>query len=163
MISQTFVIVQVHMDRLVLTKSTESNHVFVRVEGYAVECSGVTKFRVDCNLATWEHKMASNLLGTNRISFKISNTNKQNIIPTCGCVPDICHPILTTREDKVPTWCESTIDPFSIVCGSSVLAYSQAERSKWKRKHETVTTVDLVMYHQSDCMISKNMQQYTVY
>lgn len=52
MISQTFVIVQVHVDRLVLTKSTESNHVFVRVEGYAVECSSVTKFRVDCNLAT---------------------------------------------------------------------------------------------------------------
>lgn len=49
---QTFAIVQVHMDRLALTEATESNHVFVRVERHAVEGSGVTKLRVDCNLVT---------------------------------------------------------------------------------------------------------------
>lgn len=56
--SQTFAIVQVHVDRLALTEGAESNHVFVRVEWNAVESSGVTKLRVDCNLVTWEDKTA---------------------------------------------------------------------------------------------------------
>ncbi len=51
------------------------------------------------------------------------------MIPTCVSIPDICHPILTTREDEVPTWCESAINPLSVVCGSDVLFHSQAERS----------------------------------
>lgn len=53
-----------------------------------------------------------------------------NMILTCVGIPDICHPILATREDEIPTWCESAIDPLSVVCGSSVLLYSQAERGR---------------------------------
>lgn len=55
---------------------------------------------------------------------------KTNRTLTCVCIPDIRHPVLATREDKVPTWCESTIDPLSVVCGSSVLLHSQAEKGK---------------------------------
>lgn len=75
----------------------------------------------------------------------------ENIILTCVCIPDICHPVLATREDKVPTWCESTIDPLSVVCGSGVLLHSQAERGKLlivERKYGTVTTAVLVRCHQ---------------
>lgn len=56
--SQTFAIKQVHMDRLALSEGTESDHVFVRVERHAMESSGVTKLRVDCNLVTWGDKKA---------------------------------------------------------------------------------------------------------
>lgn len=47
------------------------------------------------------------------------------MIPTCVSIPHICHPILTAREDEVPTWCESAVNPLSVVCGSRVLLYSQ--------------------------------------
>lgn len=50
------------------------------------------------------------------------------MILTCVCIPDIRHPILTTRKDEVPTWCESAINPLSVVCGTAVLLYSQTER-----------------------------------
>lgn len=54
MLSQTFAVVQVHVDGLALTVGAESYHVFVRVERHAVESGAVTELRVDCNLVTWE-------------------------------------------------------------------------------------------------------------
>lgn len=54
MFSQTFAVVQVHVDGLALTVGAESYHVFVRVERHAVESGAVTELRVDCNLVTWE-------------------------------------------------------------------------------------------------------------
>lgn len=53
------------------------------------------------------------------------------MILTCVCIPHISHPILTTREDEVPAWRESAVDPLSVVCGSGVLLYSQAERHRY--------------------------------
>lgn len=47
---------------------------------------------------------------------------------TCVCVPDVRHPVFATREDQVPTRCESAVDPLSVVRGSSVLLHGQAGR-----------------------------------
>lgn len=52
------------------------------------------------------------------------------MIHTCVCVPDVRHPVLAAREEEVPTWCESAVDPLSVVYGSTVLLYSQTERSR---------------------------------
>lgn len=46
-------IIQVDLDRLTLTVTTEGHHVLMRVEGHTVEGSGVTELIVDCNLVTW--------------------------------------------------------------------------------------------------------------
>lgn len=62
--SQTFAIVQVHVDWLSLTKGTECDHVFVRVEAHTVERSGVTKLRVDGNLVACGYKMTGTLQNT---------------------------------------------------------------------------------------------------
>lgn len=62
--SQTFAVVQVHVDRLALTEGTERDHVFVRVEAHAVERSGVTKLRVDGNLVACGNTKAATLQDT---------------------------------------------------------------------------------------------------
>lgn len=49
----------------------------------------------------------------------------KNFMLTCISIPDIRHPILTARKDEVPTWCKSTVNPLSVVNGSSVFLYSQ--------------------------------------
>lgn len=49
-------IIQVDLDRLTLTVTTEGHHVLMRVEGHTVESSGVTELIVDCNLVTWGKK-----------------------------------------------------------------------------------------------------------
>lgn len=41
------------MDRLVLSKGTEGNHVFMRVERHAVESSGITELGVDRDCITY--------------------------------------------------------------------------------------------------------------
>ena len=53
------------------------------------------------------------------------------MLHTCVCVPDVRHPVLAAREEEVPTWCESAVDPLSVVYGSAVLLHSQTERSRW--------------------------------
>lgn len=123
--AQTFVVVHVHMDRLALPKSTESNHVLMRVERYTVSCRGVTKLRVHCNLVTWEEDQPNVKQAICDSDFYITGT--KSTILTCISIPDICHPILATRKDEVPTRCERAGNPLSVVGGSRVLLYSQTK------------------------------------
>lgn len=62
--SQTFAVVQVHVDWLALTEGTERDHVFVRVETHTVERSGVTKLRVDGDLVACGNRTAAALQNT---------------------------------------------------------------------------------------------------
>lgn len=57
---------------------------------------------------------------------------KQSMMLTCVSIPDVRHPILTTRKDEAPTWCESAVKPLSVVCGSNVLLHSQTKTEDLK-------------------------------
>lgn len=71
-ITVTFAIVQVHVDGLAVAEGAEGHHVFMRVEGDAVESRGVAELRVDRHLVAWR--------GPN-MSGKLSETFRKQSTP----------------------------------------------------------------------------------
>lgn len=71
-IAVTFAIVQVHVDGLALAEGAEGHHVFMRVEGDAVESHGVAELSVDRHLVAWR--------GPNT-SGKLSETYGKQSVP----------------------------------------------------------------------------------